>query len=234
MAELTDEVGGSPERAPGPAEDDAFRSDEHDVVNRLRALHHDLSQPLAAIAAFAEAALADPALPETAGFKLERIVEEAGALHDLCRSVLVRSSEDRPVPLGHLARSVAAGCQAIHDAAIRVDVSAHALVVGQETELRRMVWNVLDNACRAAGSGGQVRIRVSREGDVVSLEVADAGPGFGQAGEGKASLGLAGVGRYVRARGGDLRVATSDLGGALVTVTLPTRSVAFVPPALDA
>lgn len=206
---------------------------EHEGSPRLRALYHDLSQPLAAIAAFAEAALADPLLPGSAAGKLERIAEETRALHDLCQHVLVRPGEVRPVSLGHLARSVVAGCQAIHDAVVSVEVAAPALVVGEEAELRRMVWNLLDNACRAAGPQGEVRIRVGREAGDVVLEVGDTGPGFGAAGEGKASLGLAGAGRYARACGGDLRVSTSDLGGALVSVRLPSRAVSFVPPAVD-
>lgn len=204
-----------------------------EVSRRLRALHHDLSQPLAAIGAYAEAVLGDPDLPERAIENLERLAEEVAALLELCRHALVQRVPPCPVSLGHLARAVAAGCQTIHDADIGVQVSRVALVVGEEVELRRMLWNLLDNACRAAGVGGRVRVTVDGAGGLATLEVGDSGPGFGQAGEGKASLGLAGVGLYVRTQGGDLRVSTSELGGALVTVTLPAGAVAMLPPALD-
>jgi signal transduction histidine kinase len=45
-------------------------------------------------------------------------------------------------------------------------------------ELNQVWTNLLDNAIDAAGPGGEVRIRTYRDGDWVTVEIADNGPGI--------------------------------------------------------
>ena len=91
----------------------------------------------------------------------------------------------------------------------------------------------MDNACRYAGPGGQVRIGVQAHGSRVSLTVEDSGPGIpaeerprlfdrfhrtAEHGPGT-GLGLAIGDSIVRSTGGKWQVADSPLGGALMSVS---------------
>ncbi len=91
----------------------------------------------------------------------------------------------------------------------------------------------MDNACRYAGPGGQVRIGVQAHGNRVSLTVEDSGPGIpaeerprlfdrfhrtADHGPGT-GLGLAIGDSIVRSTGGKWQVADSPLGGALMSVS---------------
>ena len=86
--------------------------------------------------------------------------------------------------------------------------------------LKRVVWNLLDNARRAVAAGGEVEVRVRQRGRDAFVEVADSGPGLGQLAP-QHGLGLIGVRRLAERFGGDFSIGTSSLGGALVTLRLP-------------
>jgi two-component system, OmpR family, sensor histidine kinase BaeS len=53
-----------------------------------------------------------------------------------------------------------------------------AAVLGDAQRLGQVVANLLSNALRYTDSGGEVRVRVAREGQLVALEVADTGMGI--------------------------------------------------------
>jgi len=97
----------------------------------------------------------------------------------------------------------------------------------------RLTGVLVDNACRYAGDGGAVNLTVVAQGNRVRLVVEDSGPGIApedraslfdrfhraiDEGDG-AGLGLAIGDTVVRATGGDWRVGTSRLGGALMEVS---------------
>ncbi|RJL30862.1 sensor histidine kinase [Bailinhaonella thermotolerans] len=85
----------------------------------------------------------------------------------------------------------------------------------------RALRNVMDNACRVAGPGGQVTVRVFSERGWTIVQVDDDGPGFGFGSRGMASLGLGIVHEFVSAHGGSLEMRQSELGGACVRIVLP-------------
>jgi signal transduction histidine kinase len=97
-------------------------------------------------------------------------------------------------------------------------VAAHPVVI------LRILTNLTDNACRAAGPGGRVRLTVRAEGDRATLVVADSGRGFGQGEPGRASLGLDIVATMARRGGAAVEMSTSDMGGTAVTVTFPREA----------
>jgi signal transduction histidine kinase len=96
----------------------------------------------------------------------------------------------------------------------------------------RLAGVLMDNACRHAGPGGQVRISARAQGSSVSLVVEDSGPGippedrarlfdrFHRATEhgGGAGLGLAIGDSIVRSTGGRWKIGESTLGGARVEI----------------
>ena len=112
---------------------------------------------------------------------------------------------------------------------------------GDETLLKRLVMNLLDNAVKYTHQGGRVTVRCSGADGTFSIEVEDTGVGIASAaqehifdrfyraandgdsaprGDG-AGLGLA-IARWVaRAHGGDLALVHSSPGGSLFRVTLP-------------
>lgn len=105
--------------------------------------------------------------------------------------------------------------------------------------LDRLIGTLLDNACRYAQPGGQVRVSVGAASGKAVLGVEDSGPGiaveerarlfdhFRRATDqsGGAGLGLAIADSVVRSTGGRWQVGGSDLGGALMEVTWRHREL---------
>jgi len=139
------------------------------------------------------------------------------------------------------------------DPSPRVDTSGIGAgqVRGSADELRRVVRNLLDNACRHAGERVAVRLTAA-DGSVV-VHVDDDGGGVAPEDrsriferftrldearardEGGAGLGLAIAAEIIRAHGGSLGVSVSPvLGGARFTVGLPDERAADRPADLGA
>ncbi len=106
-----------------------------------------------------------------------------------------------------------------------------------ETLLRQVLVNLLQNAARYAPDGGPIRVEASVAADSVEIRVIDHGPGVpeperlrifepynrarpGVRGSGS-GLGLAISRGFVAAHGGTLDVETTPGGGATFVVTLP-------------
>jgi signal transduction histidine kinase len=92
--------------------------------------------------------------------------------------------------------------------------------MGDPVLLSRAMVNVLDNACRAVAPGGAVRLSVSSEADMASLDVDDAGDSAdaGRTGYGR---GLPIVQAVLWRHSGTVAQFPSDLGGMRVHWTLP-------------
>ena len=100
--------------------------------------------------------------------------------------------------------------------------TAPATVTGDGAALRGVLRNVVENACRAAGDGGHVRVRLTVEGGTAVVHVVDDGPGVPEpdreriferlvrlddarsVDSGGSGLGLAIARGTARAHGGDL------------------------------
>jgi two-component system, CitB family, sensor kinase len=99
-------------------------------------------------------------------------------------------------------------------------------------DLVTVTGNLIDNAIDAVSPGGQVEVRVRRDGDDVVVTVRDSGPGVSRelaeevfrsgfttkSGDGHRGLGLALVSRVCAARGGSIAVA-----GPTFTARLPRQ-----------
>jgi heavy metal sensor kinase len=120
-----------------------------------------------------------------------------------------------------------------------------ALISADEALLRRLVFNLLDNAIKYTPSGGSVSLRVEERGEVYHLSVADSGPGIPtnlqsriferffrvdkarsrkeQDGGGGAGLGLS-IGAWIAsAHKGSLDLTSSTSEGSTFTAILPKR-----------
>jgi len=107
--------------------------------------------------------------------------------------------------------------------------------------LRQAVDNLLDNALRVAPPETAVTVRALAEGDEVTVEVLDGGPGFPDAflphafdrfrradpartpETGGAGLGLSIVRAITEAHDGRVHAANRPVGGAAVGMFLPNR-----------
>ncbi len=125
----------------------------------------------------------------------------------------------------------------------RSDVDFHTnltpwFVFGEEHGLNRAVLNVLDNAAKWSPRGRPVLVRLAQiDATTAELTVADAGPGipdedrelvferFYRSTQSRSmpgsGLGLAIVRQVVSRHGGRVRAEQSELGGALIRMTLP-------------
>ncbi|MGC4092937.1 MAG: HAMP domain-containing sensor histidine kinase [Polyangiaceae bacterium] len=106
-----------------------------------------------------------------------------------------------------------------------------------EVGLRRILENVLRNACEGNGSAAasNVALAIDEQDGHVSLRVSDNGPGFGEAQLGDVpaaltttkrdghGLGLYSVNELVVASGGALTRRNADSGGAIVEVVLQRK-----------
>ena len=110
------------------------------------------------------------------------------------------------------------------------------LEIVSDSAIKQMIYNVLDNALEA--SPGWVGLAVSREKDLLKLDILDSGPGFRpemlaqlgkpyQSSKGRpgAGLGLFLVSNVARTLHGRVSAHNRPGGGAIVTLTLPLESI---------
>jgi signal transduction histidine kinase len=119
----------------------------------------------------------------------------------------------------------------VHDIVDAVNLGGRAAVTlvalddargqGDGVLLRRAIGNVLDNALRAAGDGGEVSVVLERRDSDVLIEVSDDGPGFGEI-PGGAGHGLAVVHEAMRAWHGRLEIASGPGPGTTVRLAVPS------------
>jgi len=201
-----------------------------DIMQVFRETVHDIRQPVAAMTALAEAALTEPALPAAAQHRLKQIIEQADRLSGMIRSCLPTPREELREPgrsrpdladMVHIADEVIEARRLTWTGDITLAAPARPVwCVVDPVLLRRALSNVLDNAARAAGPAGTVRVEVKQCDAAVMLAVEDDGPGFGEIPSG-AGLGLAAVARHVIELGGRIEYSGSAYGGTRVSLWFP-------------
>lgn len=131
--------------------------------------------------------------------------------------------EDGPVRLDEVAHLVVATAETSYEGVI-VLVAEPLLVTGGQATWWRVLANLVDNACRAAGPTGEVLVTASSGEGTIEVAVADSGPGFGAGPAGTAGVGLGVVATEVLRHHGHVELRRASGGGALVRVVLPARS----------
>lgn len=150
--------------------------------------------------------------------------------------------EPDPIDLAEIARR-AAGLLAVRAAArsIRIDRPAddeRLPATGAFKRVLQIVMNLLTNAIRYSPEGGQIWLRLDRDGDRAVLIVSDQGRGIAAEDQerifdkferldadepGTTGLGLYIARRLARAMGGDIHVDSAPGQGARFRLTLPAR-----------
>ncbi len=195
-------------------------------------LAHELRNPLQAMLTAARA-LHDDVRTEDARRLLGILTDEIARLERIVGAVLAtnRPAVEEPCDLAELTRHVVelieAGRGERAVPTIEVRAGERQAVAAPPDTLKQVLWNVLLNACEAAGPAGHVWVQASADGDRAVLEVDDDGPGPGgkPAGEG---IGLALCEQLVRQLGGSVQLMPSPRGGARLRIALPLRRAAEV------
>lgn len=190
--------------------------DEH----QLRQVSHDLRLEVAAVGMAVAALRVDPALTFDLGQRLQQIESQCSRLSRLIEVSLVEPAPAEPVSVVEVVRECIEVARLSSDADILLEAEP-AVVVMDWSALRRMCMNLLDNAVRAAGPSGRLRVKVDVRDGAVRIDVEDSGPGFGAGPAGTSQLGLSVVHDVVDRYGGRVQISISDLGGAGVRVILP-------------
>ncbi|MBM3546178.1 MAG: sensor histidine kinase [Alphaproteobacteria bacterium] len=215
------------------------------VMERARThvgnLAHALKTPISVLAARAsidKGTLADVVRTQTT--MMSKHVE-----HHLARASMAgpEGGVYRRTPVGgvidDLARTLAQ-IYAQRDLEIDVDVPDKVLFRGERQDLEEMVGNLMDNACKWAGS--HVRVTARSDGGRLALVVEDDGPGMPEAFHGEAfqrgrrldesvpgsGHGLAIVRDLTQLYGGRVTLGRSRLGGLAATLDLPAPAEAAV------
>ncbi len=244
------ELGGDAEvRAVGHALNRLADTLEHEEELRKETvadLAHELRTPVTGLLSRIEAAqdgvlgdeVANLEAMHAEALRLTRLLDDLAKLAEAERPGLLL--DKRPVDLAELARGEADVWRTHFDGKgveLEADLTP-AWVLGDPDRLSQIVANLLSNALHYTEPGGEVRLRVAREGDVAVLEVADTGIGIDPEdlrhiftrfwrGEksrsratGGAGIGLAIVRELVRAHDGRIDVESAPGRGSRFRVFL--------------
>lgn len=207
----------APETAPAAAGSDL-----------VRALFHDLRQPLAALHILASTDATDTQA------QLAGIREQVRWMGELVDSVLGEPGRDRVevLDLAEIARSAMSSVPVPPRTTVSLDLVAGVTVSGRRVPLSRALLCLLDNALRAAGDGGHVELVVRRRGRWAVVSVADDGPGVGRIRQ-QHALGLVTVRAVLADCAGHLDLVDHVRGGAVASVTIPLATPLAFPLAIE-
>jgi signal transduction histidine kinase/DNA-binding response OmpR family regulator len=218
----------------------------------LAVLSHELRSPLTAILGWSQIIQTEEVDRETLAHGLSVIERNAKTQTRLIEDLLEVSSiitgrlklEMAPVALGQIIQNGVSSLSPVwQDKGIEVSFCSSVpsdRVMGDESRLQQVVWNLVSNAIKFTPSGGRIAISLDAEGDQLILVVKDSGEGispefmpylfdrFRQADStstrrhGGLGLGLSIVRHLSEMHGGTVQASSGGIGkGATFSVRLP-------------
>ena len=208
---------------------------------------HELRTPLGVLQAEVDLALKEPRSREDLVRSLHSIAQETERLRRLTQDLLVLARSDRgrlPVHRAEMDVSEIVGrvADGFADRAASQGIAlrtsgTYARARVDEDRLRQALANLVDNAIRHTGRGGEIEVRSRRQDGRLRVVVTDTGSGFppdlldrafepfaraddDRNGDG-AGLGLAIVRAVALAHGGTVSIRNLPEGGASVSLDLP-------------
>ncbi len=212
---------------------------------------HELKTPIAAIRGFVETIIDDPDMEidirhqflDKARRQVDRLSHIVQDLIDLSRFDAGDSgAEKEAVDLGRMLRLVAVEKQDhanVEQVGLTVEVESEVTIDGDEDGLHQMVTNLVDNAIKHSKLGGDVYLRLKRQGTTAIIEVEDLGIGIPTEAQpriferfyrvdrarsrvkGGTGLGLSIVKHIAQVHGGSVIVKSQIDKGSIFIVELP-------------
>ena len=238
----------------------------HDVTDIRRAdqarrdfvanVSHELRTPLTAVLGYVEA-LGDEARTEQQQrfldiirrhtLRMERLVRDLLRLArlDAGQEALDRTDCDLEAAVASVVHEMQVQLDARRQR-VRVALAGEAThVLADPAKLHDVLRNLVENACNYGPEGGVIDVTSARDGDVITIAVADRGPGIPDAERtriferfyrvdrsrardpGGTGLGLSIVRHLVELHGGRVEARSRDGGGAELVVRLPAGQTAL-------
>jgi heavy metal sensor kinase len=150
---------------------------------------HELRTPLTVLRGELESLAQDALLKAQTRESLGSLLEEVDRLTEVVESLLALSKLDAGEAISErvrfdLAELVSTTAEQMsllaEDKQIRVecDAAPDVFVEGDRSRMKQVVVNLLDNAIKYTQNGGNVLLRIARDGDTAVLEVVDNGIGI--------------------------------------------------------
>jgi signal transduction histidine kinase len=185
-------------------------------LDTVRALCHDLRQPLAAIRLLAAAKGGN------VRHRMDTILDQAQWLTDMVEGVIGDAVDDRlgGVDVVELVSRCVARAQITTDSQIGFTHTSGDIALAAPVALSRAVSCVLDNAVRAAGPGGRIAVEVLGTTHEIIIRVTDNGPGLGLVPT-QNSLGLTITRALVAACRGSFELKAGTPHGVVARIVIP-------------
>jgi CheY-like chemotaxis protein len=231
-----------------------------DCDSFLSTLSHELRTPLHAVMGWTQmlrAGLVDPSQTARVLATIERNARQQAQIvddlldvsHIVAGRLRLEPARLEIRPLVDATLEVIRPMAAATKVALAVEVAPLPPLSADGARLQQVLWNLLSNAVKFTPAGGQVRLEVRADGDLVRIAVSDTGVGiapeflpyvfdrFRQADStstrtrGGLGLGLAIVRHLVELHGGRVHAESAGPGcGATFVVELPLRPAEHAPP----
>lgn len=157
---------------------------------------HELRTPLAALMARIEICLRHPRDVHTLRTTLEESLEELGQLQRLVDGLLMLARADagglKPVrqrlDLGELLRHAIDVFEPValeRALSLRLHADRSCTILADSMPVRRILVNLLDNACKFTPAGGAIDVRLTVDAAAAQVRITDSGPGISAAERGR-------------------------------------------------
>jgi heavy metal sensor kinase len=221
---------------------------------------HELRTPLTILQLELEGIVQHRELAPELVDQIESALEEAHHLSRIVENLLVISRLDagaipidrEPLNLGELVAVTVEPMQLLAEekpVLLRCEVNSNVYVEGDQSHLKQLILNLVDNAIKYTPSGGRVNIQVTTRNRSAVLEVVDTGVGISSEAlphiferfyradrarsrnSGGAGLGLAIVRAICEAHNGEIRILSTAGLGTRIVVELPLIAAVKIGPA---
>jgi heavy metal sensor kinase len=153
---------------------------------------HELRSPISFMRTVAEVALRNPQIDRESREAFEEILVESTEASRLLEDMLALARADshrsdlrfEPVDLADLLDEVQEKARPLAEAKnqrLAMQRNGGALVSGDRSSLRRLLWTLVDNAIKYTPSGGRIELSLEMAGSEARVDVRDTGIGIPQA-----------------------------------------------------